>query len=137
MDKMNGLAKKIIIGVGILFAILIIAGIAGNKQLEEKAKTEPMTAENAAKACKDLIFAAKDGDPLYDYVPDSMATPNTQEIGETKDGQGFQTQFNGSYFDESGVFTCIVAGTKGEPKVYSITFAGRQIYGEADSWLKD
>ena len=42
MDKMNGIAKKILIGVGVLFAILIIAGIAGNKQLEEKAKTEPV-----------------------------------------------------------------------------------------------
>lgn len=137
MDKMNGIAKKILIGVGVLVAILIIAGIAGNKQLEEKAKTEPITADTAAKACKDLIFNAKDGDPLYDYVPDAMATPNTQEIGETKDGQGFQTQFDGSYFDENGVFTCIVAGTKGEPKVYSITFGGRLIYGEEGSWLKD
>ena len=65
------------------------------------------------------------------------------EIGKTKDDtDGFQAQFEGSHFDEHGHFNCYVAGTKGDPKIYEITFVldsgeGRTLYGEKSSWLKD
>ena len=111
--------------------------LAKENLCKEKEKAEPVTKDNAAKVCKDFIFNAGSDSPLYDYVPDALDKPSTLEIGKTKDDvEGFSTSFAGSYFDEKGKITCLIAGTKGDPKVYSITFAGRQIYGDATSWMK-
>lgn len=136
--KVDGKTMKFaIIGTAVIMAF-IIAGIIGANANKEKEKAEPVTKDNAASVCKDFIFDAKSDSPLYDYVPDALDSGfNTYELGKTKDDvEGFTTSFAGSYFDEKGKFTCLIAGTKGDPKVYSITFAGRQIYGDATSWMK-
>jgi len=135
--KVDSKAMKFaIIGTAVIM-VFIIAGIIGANANKEKEKAEPVTKENAAKVCKDFIFNAGSDSPLYDYVPDALDKPSTLEIGKTKDDvEGFSTSFAGSYFDEKGKITCLIAGTKGDPKVYSITFAGRQIYGDATSWMK-
>lgn len=136
--KIDGKTMKFAIIGTVVIMVFIIAGIIGANANKEKEKAEPITKDNAAQVCKDFIFNAGSDNPLYDYVPDALDEPSTLELGKTKDDvEGFSTSFAGSYFDEKGRITCLIAGTKGDPKVYSITFAGRQVYGEADSWIKE
>lgn len=137
MDKKLRVNNKIVI-IGIIaivaIAACIVVGFMSANKTEEPKEAEPITKDNAAEVCKDFIAKTES---LSDYVPDAKDRPKTHGLGKTKDDvAGFSTTFAASYRSRKGRITCLIGGTKEDPKVYSITFTGRQLYGDASSWMK-
>lgn len=147
MDKTNQISKKIIIGVGIIFAILIVAGIVGNNMKQEKEKKESLTEKTAGDTCFSFINNADgdESDPRFWYNPDVWSERPTEDVGKTKDGKTiYHVRMNGKNgkTDVDGVFHCYISGTPEDYKVYEVKFVtsagtGENVYGEADSWLDE
>lgn len=146
MDKMNKIAKKILIVVGVLFAILIVAGIAGNNMKQEKENKEPLTEKTAGDKCFSFVNNVDDeNDSRFWYNPDPWTNSTAESIGESKDGKTiYHVRMNGKNgkTDVDGVLHCYISGTPEDYKVYEVKFVtsagtGENVYGNADSWLDE
>ena len=147
MDKINQISKKIIIGVGIFFAILIVAGIVGNNMKQEKENKEPLTEKTAGDKCFSFINNADgdESDPRFWYNPDPWTNSTAESIGESKDGKTiYHVRMNGKNgkTDTDGVFHCYISGTPEDYKVYEVHFVtsagtSENVYGEPNSWLDE
>ena len=146
MDKMNKIAKKILIVVGVLFAILIVAGIAGNNMKQEKENKEPLTEKTAGDKCFSFVNDVDDeNDSRFWYNPDVWSERPTEDVGKTKDGKTiYHVRMNGKNgkTDVDGLFHCYISGTPENFKVYEVHFVtsagtSENVYGEADSWLDE
>lgn len=146
MDKMNQISKKIIIGAGIIFAILIVASTVGNNMKQEKENKEPLTEKTARDKCFSFVNNVDDGnDSRFWYNPDPWTNSTAESIGESKDNKTiYHVRMNGKNgkTDVDGVLHCYISGTPEDYKVYEVKFVtsagtGENVYGNSDSWLDE